>query len=341
MSTPSAGTASGQPAWDSTPTRRTAPRAVISLALLALVPALTATVLRLVGPTDDAWALAAAFIPYGQLGYPVSLALLLLALLRARRRRLLGLLAVLVVGLTGLHLSWTLPFFVPDHRPVVGPGFTLLTQNVYNGGIDVARLTAVATDADVVVLTETTSAFLRALRTPTWDEEFPYALGDGSGTPANTSVFSRYPLSRSSDGGHRDFTQWVTTVAVPGQEPVRLVAAHPCNPYCGQGLFALDHALLEAAVRANRDAPLVVAGDLNAIDDHGPLVRLRADGLRSATDLVGAGWLPTYPANRWFPPLFAIDHVLVDERLTVTALRTVHLPGTDHLGLVATVAGTR
>ena len=341
MSAPGVGTAPARPAWDSTPTRRVAPGAATTLALLALLPALAATVLRLTGPTDDTWALAASFIPFGQLGYPVALVLLLVALVRARRRRPLAVLAVLVVALTGLHLSWTLPFFVPDHRPVVGPGFTLLTQSTYNGGVDVARLTAAAVDVDVVVLTETTPSFLSALQTPAWDEEFPYALGAGSGPPADTSVFSRYPLSQSTDAGHRDFTQWVTTVSVPGRAPVRLVAAHPCNPYCGRGLFAVDHALLEGSVRANQGSPLVVAGDLNAIDDHAPLVRLRADGMRSATDLVGAGWLPTYPANRSFPPLFAIDHVLVNDQLTVTALRTVRLPGTDHLGLVATVAGTR
>lgn len=341
MSAPDVGTTPARSAWDSTPTRRVVPGAATTLALLALLPALAATVLRLTGPTDDTWALAASFIPYGQLGYPVALVLLLIALVRARRRRLLGGLAVLVVGLTGLHLSWALPFFVPDHRPVVGPGFTLLSQNTYNGGVDVDQLSAAAAGVDVVVLSETTSAFLRELQTTEWDEEFPYAVGADPGAPADTSVFSRFPLTQTSQYGDDAFTQWVTTVSVPGRPPVRLVAAHPCNPFCGRGLFASNHALLEGIVRANLASPLVVAGDLNAIDDHAPLVRLRADGMRSATDLVGAGWLPTYPANRAFPPLFAIDHVLVNDRLTVTAQRTVDLPGTDHLGLVATVAGTR
>lgn len=341
MSAPGLRTAPGRPAWDSTPTRRVLPGVATTLALLALLPALAATVLRLAGPTDDTWALAASLIPYGQLGYPLALVLLLAALVRARRRRALALLAVLVVALTGLHLSWTLPFFVPDHRPVAGPGFRLLTLNVYNGAVDVDRLRAVAADVDVVVLIETTPGFLSTLQTPEWDAGFPYALGDDSGPQADTSVFSRFPLSQSSSYGHSAFTQWVTTVSVPGRAPVRLVAAHPCNPYCGRGLFAADHALLEGTVRANRGFPLVVAGDLNAIDDHAPLVRLRADGMRSATDLVGAGWVPTYPADRSFPPVFPIDHVLVNDQLTVTALRTVRLPGTDHLGLVATVAGTR
>lgn len=344
MSGPAAsgtGAAPARAAWDSTPSRRVVPGAATTLALLALVPALAATLLRLVGPTDDTWALAASFVPYGQLGYPLALVLLLVALVRARRRRVLGVLALVVVALSGLHLAWTLPLFVPDHRPVVGPSFTVLSQNVQNGGIDVAELTAVARDVDVVVLLETTPGFVRALQSPAWEAEFPYALGDVSGPQANTSVYSRFPLSQSRDYGHDAFTQWVTTVSVPGRAPVRLVAAHPCNPYCGRGLFAADHAALEQTVRANLGSPLVVAGDLNAVDDHAPLVRLRADGMRSATDLVGAGWVPTYPADRAFPPLFGIDHVLVNAQLTATSQRTVSLAGTDHLGLVVTIAGTR
>ena len=314
MSAPATPGPSGSVAWDSTPTRRALPGALTTLALLALVPAVVSTALRLIGPTDDAWALVASFIPYGQLGYPVALVLLLAAQVGARRRGPLRLLALAVAGLIALHLTWLVPFFVPDERPVVGPELTLLSQNVYNGEVDVAQLTAAAVDVDLVVLNETTPAFLAQLQTPGWNEEFPYALGDEASAPADTTVFSRYPLSQSTASGHHDFEQWVTTVAVPGRTPVRLIAAHPCNPYCGGGLFASDHA---------------------------PLVRLRADGLRSTTDLVGAGFVPTWPANRSFPPLFAIDHVLVDDQLTATSLRTVHLAGTDHLGLVVTLAGTR
>jgi len=330
-----------RPAWDSTPVRRVLPGVLTTAALLALAAGLLATVLRLAGPTDDTWALVASFVPYLQLGYPLALVLLLLAALRARRRRGLGLLALLAAALTALHVAWAAPFFVPDHRPVVGPQVRLLTQNAYNGQVDVPALTAAAADVDVVVLSETTPELLHALQTAAWGREFPYALGDDSGPPSNTTVFSRYPLSQSESFGHVSFNQWVTTVAAPGRTPVRLIAAHPCNPYCGYGQFAADHALLEGQVRANLDAPLVVAGDLNAIDEHAPLLRLRADGMRSATDLVGGGWVPTWPANRAFPPLLPIDHVLVDDQLTATSLRTVHLPGTDHLGLVVTLAGTR
>jgi endonuclease/exonuclease/phosphatase (EEP) superfamily protein YafD len=153
-------------------------------------------------------------------------------------------------------------------------------------------------------------------------------------------VFSRFPVSDAHLLTGSTSRQWLMTVDVPGRAPVRLLGAHPCNPYCGGGAFVRDHAVLEAAVQANLSQPLLLAGDLNAIDDHAPLQRLRADGMRSATELVGAGWVPTYPANRAFPPLLPIDHVLVDDQLTATSLRTVRMPGSDHLGLLATIAGT-
>ena len=104
--------------------------------------------------------------------------------------------------------------------------------------------------------------------------------------------------------------------------------------------WAAEHAVLRAAVRSNLDGPLLVAGDLNAVHDHGPIRALVRDGLTSATDIVGAGWLPTYPANRAFPPLLPIDHVMVNDRLTATSISTVKISRTDHLGLIATIAGT-
>jgi len=331
---------SARPAWDSSPVRRRTPVPVV-LALVLLVPALGTTVLRVFPPSDDTGAMLASFVPYGLVLYVLALVLLLVALVQARRRRALVVLTVAVAALTGLHASWLAPFLVPDDRPVVGPSFTVFAQNVHLGLADTGRLTQVAAGADVVVLSETTRAFLRDLQTPTWDARYPYAAGDLSGPSTDTTVFSRFPLSGAHLLTGSSSPQWLMTVAVPGRTPVRLLGVHPCNPYCGGGAFAREHAALEAAVRANLSAPLVVAGDLNAIDDHAPLQRLHSDGMRSAADLVGAGWVPTYPSDRGFPPLLPIDHVLVDDQLTATALRTVRMPGSDHLGLLVTLAGTR
>ena len=84
-----------------------------------------------------------------------------------------------------------------------------------------------------------------------------------------------------------------------------------------------------------------MAGDFNAVAEQGPMQQLHRLGLRSATDLAGAGWLPTYPAGGRLPPLLPIDHVLVNERLTATSVAAFTVPGTDHRGLLASIAGTR
>ncbi len=152
-------------------------------------------------------------------------------------------------------------------------------------------------------------------------------------------IYSRFPLTDTAPLPRTSFQQYVTTASVPGIPDLRIIAAHPCNPYCGRGLWASEHAVLQSSVEQNLDQPLMVVGDLNAVNDHGPMRALRRAGMKSATDVVGAGWLPTYPANRRLPPLLPIDHVLLNDQLTATSISTVHIDGTDHLGLVAAVAG--
>ena len=132
---------------------------------------------------------------------------------------------------------------------------------------------------------------------------------------------------------------WQAIAQIPQLGAVGIVTAHPCNPFCGPGFWPSEHELLQRVVDRELGQPLVVAGDFNAVDDHLPMRQLRQLGLRSATDIVGAGWLPTYPANSPIPPLIPIDHVLLDDQLTATSIIRVPVAGTDHLGLLATLPG--
>lgn len=338
--TPTRGSGQAPPAWDSPPQHRAGQAALVGSAALVLVPALVLTGMRVFPPVADAPALLASFIPYALVGYLVALVCLVVAAVRARRRTALGVAALLVLGPVAAHLAWLGPVFVPDGRPVTTPTFTVLSVNIYKGLAEPEALVARAAGADVVVLVETTPAALRALDGSGWDERFPYAVGVVGDDVSDTAVFSRFPILSASLTGPPSFQQWLTTLDVTGIGPVRLVAAHPCNPYCGSSRWAFEHAALRTLVLPHLDEALVVAGDFNAVDDHGPLQTLRSDGLRSATDLTGAGWLPTFPAGRALPPLIPIDHVLVSRRLTATSVERVEVPGTDHLGLLTTLAGT-
>ena len=315
---------------------------LLTVAGLALIPAFTSTALRVLPPTDDATALIAAFIPYGLVAYLVALVCLVVASVRARRRAVLLSITGLVLILTSAHVAWLAPLFVPDDRPAATAGFTLLSFNLRNGSADQTTLSQQAEQADIVILIETTPAALNTLkRAHNWDQRYPYSIGDPSDDVSNTAIYSRLPLGPDTLLGRTSFQQWDTTVKVPGIGIVRLLAVHPCNPYCGGGRWAREHLALRNAVAADLGRPTIVAGDFNAVDDHGPMQQLRGLGLKSATDVVGAGWQPTYPANRGVPPLLPIDHVLINSQLTATSITTLQNKDSDHLGLIAVLAGTQ
>jgi len=311
----------------------------VGSAALLLPPSLAGTVLRVLPPTENATVLLASFIPWSVVGYLLALVLLGVALLRAQRRRFLAIVCGLCALLLSAHLVWLAPLFVADDRPATTSGFTLISLNMLDGHADPTEVIEQASTADVVVLLEATPNSLWGLKLQGWDDRFPYAVGDPSDSASGSAIYSRFPLTDTVSLPPTTFQQWATTAQVPEIGPVRIMAVHPCNPFCGGSKWLDEHDIVGSAVAASSRLPLVVAGDFNAVDDHGPLRALRAQGLESATDIVGGGWLPTYPANRSVPPLIAIDHILLSRSLTATALSRFQVDGTDHLGLRVTVAG--
>lgn len=313
----------------------------VGLGIVCLPPALAATALRVAAPTDDVLAVFASFSSYAVLPYALALVCFVVALVRSRRKVVLAVLSGCVAALLVGHLVWLAPFFVSDHRAARPPSFTVLSLNLKKGAADPQQVADRAGRADVVVLLEARAAGVEAMRRYGFQQRFPYSVGRLGGQVGDTILFSRYPLSEESQLPQSAYQSWVTTVDVPEVGKVRVIAAHPCNPFCGRGSFATEHRALRQAADANRDGPLVVAGDLNATDDHAPLRAMKRDGLESVTDIVGAGWLPTYPAGSRVPPLLPIDHILLDHSLTATSVERVRVDGTDHLGLVAVVARAR
>jgi endonuclease/exonuclease/phosphatase (EEP) superfamily protein YafD len=335
----STGTPPTTATWDTRSSRPRFQGVLLTVAALALLPAIVGTMMRVLPPTDDPAAQLAAFIPYGLIGYLLALCCLLVALVRARRRLGLAVITVAVAALTSLHLAWLAPLFVNDHRLAANADFELMSLNMFNGGADSREVAERAAHADIVILVEATPGALTGLKQFGWDKRFPYSLGDPKDGSFNTAIYSRFPLSHSTLIGATAFQQWVTSVRVPDVGSIRLMAVHPCNPYCGRDRWSAEHQLLRKLVIDNLDQPLIVAGDFNAVDDHGPMQALRRVGLKSATDVAGAGWLPTYPADGPLPPLLPIDHVLINKELTATSVTSFAIDGTDHRGLFAKLAG--
>jgi endonuclease/exonuclease/phosphatase (EEP) superfamily protein YafD len=327
--------------WDSQPWRPRFQQLLFTIAGLALLPAIAATLMRVLPPAEEPTVQLAAFIPYGLVGYLLALSCLLVALLRARRRLVPAVIIAAVVVLTACHLAWLGPLFVNDHRAAATPEFRLMSLNMSLRESDTREVAERAGQADLVILIQTTPAALTALKSFGWDQRFPFSLGEPKDGFSDTAVYSRFPLSHSTLIRATSFQQWVTTVRVPDVGRIRLIAVHPCNPFCDGGRWTAEHQTLREAAIENLDQPLVLAGDFNAVNDHGPMQALRRAGLKSATDVAGAGWLPTYPANRPIPPLLPIDHVMINEDLTATSVSSFAVSGSDHLGLLATLAGVR
>lgn len=327
-------------AWDTQPARPRFHGLLCTIAALALLPAIVATAMRVFPPSDDQTARLAAFIAYGLLGYLVALGCLLIVLVRTKHRLVIAVITIAVALLTLCHLAWLAPLFVNDHRAAGTATFRLMSLNMYDGGADSRKVAQRAERADIVILVEATPGALQDLKPFGWDERFPYSLGDPKDGFTNTAVYSRFPLSHSELIGNTSFQQWETTVRIPKIGSLRLMAVHPCNPYCGGDRWTAEHQVLHEAVNDNLDQPLVVAGDFNAVDDHGPMQSLRRLGMKSATDVAGAGWLPTYPADKPYPPLLPIDHVLINEEVTARSVTSFGITGTDHRGLFATLALT-
>lgn len=333
------------------PPPRPAAAARLALGLLAaavLLGCLAVTLSRALQPGWGPAVRAASFAPLALPAYAV-LALVALAL-GARRgagaplRRLALVAAALLLGLTGVHVAWWAPQVAGAPAVVADgtPRLRLLALNLLGGGADPQRVVSEAerSDVDVLVLSEVTPDALARLDAAGAAVRWPHRAGEPGEWVTGTVVLSRVPLGpdRALPTG---FGSWVVDVRAPGGD-LTLLATHPRPPIGDADDWAADHAVVLVAAEAGVD---VVAGDLNATPDHAPLHAYAEAGLRSAAELSGAGWAPTWPAEGRVglgplraPRLVQIDHVLVGPDLAVTAFRRVAVPGTDHSGVLAALA---
>ena len=134
-----------------------------------------------------------------------------------------------------------------------------------------------------------------------------------------------------------------TSIRIPGVRfDVAVLAVHLAAPWVQplrryeDDIARLPETLRELARTAGSGA-VVVAGDLNATYDMRPFRQLLDEGYRDAAEQAGAGMTRSYPGRPWIPAVIGIDHVLL-HNCAATSAYTVAVRGSDHRGLVATVA---
>ncbi|MGW0483646.1 endonuclease/exonuclease/phosphatase family protein [Nonomuraea sp. NPDC003214] len=267
--------------------------------------------------------------PYAAAG---SLVPLLIAALG--RRRAAAAVALLTTAALGFSV---LPRWFGTAEATAGRPLRVLSVNLLFGKADTRSVMELvrAYDADVLNTQELTPGAVEELDLAGLKELMPHRVLQAEWNASGSGLFSRYPLRPLPDAlpplpGHH---MPVAALALPGAAPVEFYDVHPVPPLGAK--LADWHAVFDALPAASADTVRILAGDFNASLDHAPMRRLLARGYKDAADQVGAGLIPTWPANRRMPPIITIDHVLVDERVGVRAVSVHDVPGTDHRAVFA------
>jgi len=307
-----------------------------ALGLVALVVAGCAFASRYLPITNHAALITAALSPYLMLCAPVAAALFLWG----RHWSL----ALAAAGLTMAMLAVQLPLYRGSDARTVAVGLRVISANLREGQADPGHLVRLAREqADVVAFQELTPQEADRLSSAGLDARFPYRFLEARPGPGGVGVWSRFPINEPRRIGGYTFEFLTAQLRVPGvsTDPT-VVVAHMAGPWprpiddWRRDWNRLPVTMSEVGEQAGAGA-VIVAADLNSTTDMRPFRALLRNGYGDAAEQSGAGIKPTFPADSRLPPFIAIDHVLT-RNCTATSQRTVEIPGSDHRGLVVTIA---
>ncbi|MBP2707592.1 endonuclease/exonuclease/phosphatase family protein [Microbispora sp. RL4-1S] len=325
---------SSRPAADSgvggviaAPPRRP-PRPPAPIAWIAVIPFAVWATVRLSGADRGPVAPLLAFTPYAAVGSVLSV--FVAAAARSRAAVALG------TATAVLMAALTLPRAVGSPVTATGPTLRILTANLFLGRGDPRAVVALARRlrADVVSLQELTPELAQGLRAAGMSAIYRYARLEPGPGASGSGLYSRLPLTPLPDfrpaGGHR--MPWATLSPSSGPA-VEFVDVHVVSPLgTATSRWADDLRGLPAPVSG---AVRVLAGDFNATLDQAALREVLSPGYADAADSTGDGLVFTWPADRRFPPLVTIDHVLYDRRASAVTTAAYTVPGSDHRALFA------
>lgn len=268
--------------------------------------------------------------PYAAAG---SLVPLLLAALSRRRVAV----AVAVAATAALAAS-VLPRLSPSAQAAAsGPTLRVLSTNLLFGRADANAVVDLVRRLrpDVVSTQELTPSAVLELDDAGLKELMPHRVLHDEYSAGGSGLYARHPLTELPElfraVGHNMPTASMT---LPGGAQVQLVDVHTFPPL-GRQAALWTEGLRNLPSAASSGPYRVLVGDFNASLDHAEFRDLVDRGYVDAGDVTGKGLVPTWPANRRMPPLITIDHVLADERLSVTAYEVHDVPRTDHRAVFA------
>lgn len=241
---------------------------------------------------------------------------------------------------TAVLVAWQLPGRRPRERPRQEQAeIRIVSINALVGRASPAAILAEseAFSADLLVVQELTPELTEPLAREL-AELLPYSSLHPSPGSSGIGVWSRWPLTELSPVPGTNTL--MPRVQVQREWPVTLTPVHTAAPLTlRHSQWQHDFAQLLSAVAATPGHQLVV-GDFNATRDHRAFRKLLSAGLGDCADIARSRPWPgfTWPADRRYPPLIRLDHILVSQPgALVRQARTIRVPGTDHLGVLAVI----
>ncbi|TMR94299.1 endonuclease/exonuclease/phosphatase family protein [Nonomuraea basaltis] len=266
--------------------------------------------------------------PYAAAG---SLVPLLVAALGRKRAAT----AVALLTTTALGFS-VLPRALGTAEATSGRQLKVMTINMLFGRADIETIMTLVRefDPDVLSTQELTPGAVSDLDAAGLKELMPHRVLEDEWSAGGSGLYSKHEMRELPNlvpsVGHK---MPAAVVSLPGGSPIEIVDVHPFPPL---GPNVADwNAALAALPSASPGRVRILAGDFNASLDHAALRKLLSRGYKDAAGQVGAGLIPTWPANKRVPPIITIDHVLVDQRVGVREVSVRDVPGTDHRAVLA------
>jgi endonuclease/exonuclease/phosphatase (EEP) superfamily protein YafD len=221
-----------------------------------------------------------------------------------------------------------------------GPVLRVLTLNVKGGAADAEAITAsvAALEVDILVVQELTAGLVPRLALSGLNDILPQSHLDPREGSRGTGLWARWPMTPLAPVAGMLAATPRARVDRPGGPSVTVTAVHPVAPVADQEhRWRQELGLIQAAL-ASTTGPQLAAGDFNASRDHRAFRTLLRSGFVDCADAARQRTWPglTWPTDRHFPPLMRLDHVLAPrDGVLVHEARTVRVPGTDHLGVLA------
>lgn len=292
-----------------------------------------------VGLTSTAVAWVASFTPVAIMLCAVALFILLLG--RHRWPAVLATVVVIVGALTQVPLYRSSPAPEPSARSV-----RVMQANIRLGEADLDALVRAARDRDVDLLTviELTEPAVTELAAAGIEDVLPYSCGRPRAGGGGAGIYSRYPLRECALLDGFVLNNLRAVAAIPDTDPTAVFALHPLPPYPEPAWKWVYELKRLRPIFEAEPHPMIVGADFNSTYDHRQYRELLenstpsgAPQLVDAAEYVGAGVVPTFPADRIIPPLLAIDRILA-RGLVPVSFERFDVPGSDHLGVVGNLA---